>query len=264
MKEEVSVEKAVPEDAGILADISKRAFDSDVEVGAPGEGGPDGYDSIQAHRRDTESTRLDYLKVLYNGKIVGGMRVYKMGEGHYEIFGVFIDPDYHRKGIGKKSFEMILNRYPDGMRWTLDTPNWNIRTKNFYEGLGFVQYGVMRWVPTFELRAYELILGKSLESKIRAIRDLVEGMQHIAVEGLVEQKPEPREVHSKKDDKTHRVCDVLLKDETSSVKLVLWDGFIRQVEVGERIRIEDGYVNSFIDDLQLNVSPNGRIIILSE
>ena len=66
------------------------------------------------------------------------MRVYKMGEGHYEIFGVFIDPDYHRRGIGAKSFDLVLKRYPDGKRWTLDTPDWNIRTKNFYEKLGFV------------------------------------------------------------------------------------------------------------------------------
>ncbi len=260
----VRVEKAAPEDAEVLADVSKRAFDSDVTVGAPGEGGPDGYDSVEVHRRDAESKRLEYLKVLYDGKIVGGMRVYKMGEGHYEIFGVFVDPDYHRKGIGKKSFELVIERYPDCKKWTLDTPDWNIRTKNFYEKLGFVQYGVMRWVPTFELRAFELVLDESLESRIRPIEDLEVDMQHIAVEGVVEHKPEPKEVHSKKDGKTHRVCDVLLKDGTGSVRLVLWNDFIRQVQLGEKIRIEDAYVNSFRDELQLNVSQYGRIVILAE
>jgi GNAT superfamily N-acetyltransferase len=264
MGDKIRVEQAVPEDAETLADISKRAFDSDVEVGAPGEGGPDGYDSIEAHRRDTETTRLEYLKVLYDDKVVGGMRIYKMGEGHYEIFGVFVDPDYHRKGIGKRSFELVLERYPDAKKWTLDTPDWNIRTKNFYEKLGFVQYGVMRWVPTFELRAFELVLDETQESRIIAIEDLKEDMERIDVEGVIEQKPEPREVQSKKDGKTHRVCDILLKDETGSVKFVLWNHSIRQVQIGEKIRVENAFVNSFNDELQLNVSPYGRIIILSK
>ena len=151
---EVSIEvvKVSPEDAEVLADISKRSFESDVDVGSSVKGGPLGYDSVEVHRNHATRSRLDYLKVLYDGKIVGGMRVYKMGPGHYEIMGVFIDPDFHRKGIGKKSFGMILGMYPDAKKWTLDTPDWNIRTKNFYEQLGFVQYGVMRWETDFELR----------------------------------------------------------------------------------------------------------------
>jgi replication factor A1 len=223
-----------------------------------------GYDSVDVHRRDAMRDWLDYLKVLYDGKIVGGMRVYKMGAGHYEIMGVFVDPDYHRKGIGKRSFEIVLEMYADAKKWTLDTPDWNIRTKNFYEKLGFAQYGVMRWEPDFELRAYELILDPEFGRDTTNIGDLHDGMKQITVEGTVDSIPPAREVTSRKDGKTHRVADAILSDETGSVKLVLWNDAIRQVNMGERVLIVKGYVTSFRDELQLSVGRFGRIVILQE
>ena len=101
MEDSIEVVDVSTEDAEVLADISKRAFESDIDVGSSVKGGPMGYDSVEVHRSHATRDRLDYLKVLYEGTIVGGMRVYKMGAGHYEIMGVFIDSDYHRKGIGK-------------------------------------------------------------------------------------------------------------------------------------------------------------------
>jgi len=159
----VSIARAELEDAEILADISKRAFDSDVEVGAPSAGGPPGYDSVEHHRRVIQMTSFDYLKVLFDGKIVGATSVQKITDSHYEIFNVFIDPNYHRQGIGTQSFELIKVKYPQAKKWTLDTPVWNTRTKAYYEQLGFRQYGIFRWVPTFELRGYELLLDPEYE-----------------------------------------------------------------------------------------------------
>jgi replication factor A1 len=185
-----------------------------------------------------------------------------MSLGHYEIMGVFVDPDYHRKGIGKRSFEIILKMYPDAKKWTLDTPDWNIRTKNFYEKLGFVQYGVMRWETDFDLRAYELLLDPEFNIELTPIGELSDGLKRVTVEGIIDNVPSPREVVSKKDGKTHRVADATVSDESGSVKLVLWNDMIRQVNAGERVRIEPGYTSSFRDDLQLNVSRFGRIVIL--
>ncbi|MHA2356744.1 MAG: GNAT family N-acetyltransferase [Candidatus Thorarchaeota archaeon] len=264
MANSIKVVKATPEDAELLAEMSKRAFESDIEIGSAVKGGPLGYDSVEVHRRDATREWLDYLKVLYDGSIVGGMRVYKMSSGHYEIMGVFIYPDYHRRGIGKRSFELVLEMYPTAKKWTLDTPDWNIRTKNFYEKLGFVQYGVMRWEPDFELRAYELLLDPEFESEVTSIGDLYDGMKQLTVEGIIESIPPTREVVSRKDGKTHRVADASLTDESGSVKLVLWNDAIRQVNEGERVRIERGYVNSFRDEIQLNLSKFGRVIILLE
>ena len=262
MADSIEVLDALPEDAEILADISKRAFESDIEVGSSVKGGPMGYESVEVHRRDTKRDWLNYLKVLYNGRILGGMRVYKMHPGHYEIMGVFVDPDYHRKGIGQRSFEIVMEMYPDAMKWTLDTPDWNIRTKNFYEKLGFVQYGVMRWEPDFELRAYELLLDPDFTRDVTSIGELVDGMKQVTVEGTVDEIPPARNVVSKKDGKTHRIADARLSDETGSVKLVLWNDAIRQVNLSERIMVEKGYTTSFREEIQLNLSRFGRLIIL--
>ncbi|NHJ14774.1 MAG: GNAT family N-acetyltransferase [Candidatus Thorarchaeota archaeon] len=262
LDDSIKVVKATPEDAEALAEISKRAFESDTHVGSSVKGGPMGYDSVEVHRRHAKSDWLDYLKILYKGKIVGGLRVYKMNLGHYEIMGVFIDPDYHRKGIGKRSFTIVQEMYPDAKMWTLDTPDWNIRTKNFYEQLGFVQYGVMRWEPGFELRAYELLLDPKFKRELTVIGDLSDGMKRVTVQGVVDSVPPFREVVSKKDGKSHRVVDAVLSDGHNTVKLVLWDDMIRQVNKGEHVLIEPGYVTSFRGELQLNVSKFGRMIIL--
>jgi GNAT superfamily N-acetyltransferase len=262
MGESLRIVHATPEDAEVLADISKRAFESDIDVGSSVKGGPLGYDSVDVHRRDASKEWLDYLKVLYDGRIVGGMRVYKIHTGHYEIMGVFVDPDYHRRGIGQKSFETVMKMYPDAKKWTLDTPDWNIRTKNFYEKLGFVQYGVMRWEPEFELRAYELLLDPDFKRDVTKIGNLVDGMKQVTVEGTVDSLPPAREVVSRKDGKTYRVADARLSDETGSVKLVLWNDAIRQVNPSERILVEKGYINSFKEEIQLNMSRFGRLVIL--
>ncbi|MHA2046677.1 MAG: GNAT family N-acetyltransferase [Candidatus Thorarchaeota archaeon] len=264
MTDSVEVVDVAPEDAEVLADMSKRAFESDVDVGSSVKGGPLGYDSVEEHRRHAKIDWLDYLKVLYDGKLVGGLRVYRLGPGHYEIMGVFIDPDYHRKGIGKKSFELVLEKYPDAKKWTLDTPDWNVRTKNFYEGLGFVQYGVMRWETAFELRAYELLLDQTYSTELTPIGELTDGLKRVTVKGRIDKVPTPREVVSKKDGKTHKVADVVLSDDTGSVKLVLWNDMIRQVNPGERVLIETGYVSSYREEIQLNLNRTGRIVILLE
>jgi RimJ/RimL family protein N-acetyltransferase len=258
----VTIQLAEPEDAEILADISKRAFDSDIEVGAPSKGGPPGYDSAERHRDAIESNAFDYLKILYDEKIVGGTSVFKMTDHHYEAFNVFIDPDYHRKGIGTQSFELIKARYPDAKKWTLDTPVWNTRTKAYYENQSFKQYGIFRWVPAFDLRAYQLVLDPDYEDHITRIADVTEGSKRYIVEGTVDSISDSREVFSKKDGNYHQVAEANLRDGSASIKLVLWDDLIRQVRVNERIRVETAYASTFRNEMQLNVSGYGRIAVL--
>ena len=50
--------KAGTSDALVINSISKRSFDSDVEIGAPRKGGPPGYMSVQFH---TKMAKLNHL-----------------------------------------------------------------------------------------------------------------------------------------------------------------------------------------------------------
>ncbi|MHA2423371.1 MAG: GNAT family N-acetyltransferase [Candidatus Thorarchaeota archaeon] len=261
MTNKIEITLAEPEDAEILADISKRAFDSDIDVGAPGPGGPDGYDSIEAHRRDTESERNDYWKFLYNDQIVGGTRIYQVTEEHGYIYGVFVDPDFHGKGIGTETFRLMERKYPNVKKWTLDTPEWNPRTKGFYEKLGFVQSGILRWVPSFDLRYFVKLVDNDYQVPLTLISQLQDGMKGLIVKGIVESKSDQREVTSSKDGKKHQVADVKLVDDTGSITFVLWNDIIRQVQEGERIIIENAYVTSFRGEKQLSIARNGQIII---
>ncbi|TFF91759.1 GNAT family N-acetyltransferase [Candidatus Thorarchaeota archaeon] len=253
-------------DAPKLARISKRAFESDIEVGAKTKGGPAGYDSVAHHKHHAESDYVDYLKILKKGEIVGGVRVFKADEnGKYDIWGLFVDPELHRQGIATKAMHLIMELYDDARLWTLDTPEWNRRTKQFYEEkFGFVQKGIMRWEKGFNLIYYELLVDESYQRNLTKISELEDDMNRISVEGTVLSLGNIREVYSSKDGRKHSVAEARLQDETGEISLILWDDFIRQVRKGERIRVERGYTNSFRGQLQLNASRYGRIIIFQD
>lgn len=93
------------------------------------------------------------------------------------------------------------------------------------------------------------------------IKDLRNGMKRVTVEANVVEKGETREVRSRYKDETYNVADAVVADETGSIKLTLWNEQIDQVEVGNKIKIENGYVTSFKGEIQLNVGKFGTMIV---
>jgi RimJ/RimL family protein N-acetyltransferase len=134
---EIALAEARENDAELLAQISARAFQSDLLFGASEEGGPPGYNSREWQQTAIKSATA-YLKILLDEKMVGGVIVFARSDGSYYLARMFVEPRYHRQGIGLKAVKMLLDRYPEAWKWTLDTPAWNVRTRNFYEKLGFV------------------------------------------------------------------------------------------------------------------------------
>ena len=135
----IEIVKARPSDAMALARASTRAFHSDITCGAPGLGGPPGYDSAEWQAR---MMRLgDYYKVVADGRIAGGMIVFRKAPREYELGRIFIDPDFQGQGIGTQVMELLWQAYPLAKRWVLDTPAWNVRTRHFYSKVGFVEVG---------------------------------------------------------------------------------------------------------------------------
>jgi len=256
----VSIERAKDTDGETLADISKRAFDSDVEVGAQGPGGPKDYDSPEAQINFMRWTI--YYKILLDGRIVGAIMVCGRSERHREICGLFVDPEYHNRGIATRAFELIWGEYPRVEVWTLGTPEWNVRTKHFYEKLGFVQVGWTKGEnPGSRGRWYEKRMdpSKPLAMKIGQLSD---GMSGVVVEGKVEELDPPSKVRSRDGRGELTVANARLADESGSIVLVLWNEQVGYISVGNSVRVENGYVGSFRGINQLSVGRYGKLILL--
>ena len=116
--------------------ISKRAFETDVEVGGVIGDYPPEYDSILWHEQMRNEGHL--LQAVVDGQIVGGAILFldKDGESLY-IGRIFIDPVHHRKGYGLSLMKMAETYYSGIKKIKLDTPLWNVRTNAFYTKLGY-------------------------------------------------------------------------------------------------------------------------------
>jgi replication factor A1 len=98
-------------------------------------------------------------------------------------------------------------------------------------------------------------------AKMVAIKDLQNGMKRVSVEAKVVEKGEPREVRSRFGNETYRIVDAVVADETGSIKLTLWNEQIDQVNVGDNIKIDNGYITSFKSEIQLNVGKFGKLTV---
>ncbi len=94
------------------------------------------------------------------------------------------------------------------------------------------------------------------------IKDLQDGMKRVEVEAQVVDKSPTRQVQSKFRDEVYNVADAIVQDDTGTIKLTLWNEQIDMVNVGDRIKIENGYVTSFKSEIQLNVGKYGKLTVL--
>ena len=128
--------KAGTSDALTLNGISKRAFDSDVVLGGPSAGGPPGYMSVSFH---TKMARQGHLyKLTEEGLIVGGAILFLQGDT-LSVGRIFVAPEHFRKGYGSFIMQEIESMFTGVKEFTLDTPDWNIRTNSFYTKLGYTE-----------------------------------------------------------------------------------------------------------------------------
>lgn len=101
--------------------------------------------------------------------------------------------------------------------------------------------------------------GRKTYLKINELRD---GMRKVDVEANVIEKSDAREVRSRYTNETYRVADATIEDETGTITLTLWNEQVEQVNVGDRVKIENGYIKSFRDVLQLNSGKYGSLTVL--
>lgn len=135
----ISIKPATPADAEALVHVQIAAFHYDSEI-YPGVelGGPPGYDSVDVMLEKIQQDESYTITV--DGQCIGGIVVFDMGEGHYHLDLIFLDPVYHNRGIGTQAMQFIEQTYP-ASKWTLDTPTWATRNHHFYEKFGYVKVG---------------------------------------------------------------------------------------------------------------------------
>ncbi len=94
------------------------------------------------------------------------------------------------------------------------------------------------------------------------IAELRDGLRRIDVEAQVIEVSEPREVSSKFTGETYKVAEATIKDDSGTIKLVLWNEQIGQVNANDMVKIENGYIKSFRGEIQLNVGKYGKLTVI--
>jgi len=85
----------------------------------------------------------------------------------------------------------------------------------------------------------------------------------INIEGTVERKGETRTVN-KKDGGTIDVCDAYIVDEAGEIKLTLWGDDISTIENGSKIKITNGYTNTFKGEVSVTKGKFGQLEVISK
>jgi len=149
----IRIEPAAESDAETLAAVSRRAFEHDVNYGAPGPCGPPGYDSPTWQRRAMKDG--SYYKILEADQIVGGFVLFRRRDGSLEFGRAFLEPERQNRGIGAELLRFAEGVFPETKRLVLDTPSWNLRNQHFYEKGGYVKTGEIEAGEGFPLFQYE-------------------------------------------------------------------------------------------------------------
>ena len=94
------------------------------------------------------------------------------------------------------------------------------------------------------------------------ITELTDGARNVEIpEAEVTEKGETRTVNTRFGTEA-RVADIKIKAATGEIPLSLWNDDIEKVDEGTKLKIGNGYTNSFRGEVKLNVGRYGTLDIL--
>ncbi len=93
------------------------------------------------------------------------------------------------------------------------------------------------------------------------ISDLKEGMGRVSLEATIVKKEEPRRVNTKFGET--QVANATIEDDSGRFQLSLWGGDA-EIPEGSKIKVENGFVSSFREELQLSAGKFGKITVVEE
>lgn len=94
------------------------------------------------------------------------------------------------------------------------------------------------------------------------IKELKVRQGNVEVIASVIEKSEPRTFD--KQGNTGRVCKAIIKDDSGSITLTLWNDEIDKISIGDKIKITNGYVGEWQGELQLSAGKFGKIDIVEK
>ena len=132
----MKLEKAEKVHLEKIVAMSKRAFETDIEVGGTIGDYPPEYDSITWHEQMLDEGHL--FQAVVDDELIGGAILF-LSENKESLYigRIFVDSLHHKKGYGISLMKLVENLYSDVKEINLDTPIWNIRTNSFYKKLGY-------------------------------------------------------------------------------------------------------------------------------
>ncbi|NOR84162.1 MAG: GNAT family N-acetyltransferase [Ardenticatenales bacterium] len=136
---ELSFQEIDQSDIQVLAPVMKRAFDDDAQKHLGQEsGGPPGYDDGEFFRTwlFPYKESIGY-KIISGERVIGGIIVWILPDGHNILGTIFVDPDYQDIGVGEQTWRFIEEEYPTTMSWRLSTPTWATKNLHYYVKCGF-------------------------------------------------------------------------------------------------------------------------------
>ncbi|MDM5317122.1 GNAT family N-acetyltransferase [Fictibacillus sp. b24] len=139
---QVTLEKAILNDADELTAIMKKTFDQEAEKWLQDQNitdyniQPPGYSSIEMTKYMIRE--LEYFKVLYGGLLVGGLIATVSGKSYGRIDRIFVDPAFQGKGIGSAVITLIEKEFPHMRAWDLETSSRQLNNHHFYKKMGYV------------------------------------------------------------------------------------------------------------------------------
>lgn len=95
------------------------------------------------------------------------------------------------------------------------------------------------------------------------ISEIRPGTGNVTAEGEISAKDEPRDVVSKFG-KRLRVCSATLKDESGEIVLSLWNDDIDRINVGDKVKVENGWVSDFKGAAQISAGKYGKITVMGK
>ena len=134
---EVKLEKVELEDASLMLDIQKQAFEKYALKYGDFDSNP--YD-MDLHRMEFNvKYRFGrYEKIMVDDQIIGGIFAFELDEPTIKkIAQFYVLPEYQKLGYGKKAFEKFLNTDSQVEKWFVDTILQEDSNVKFYTDFGF-------------------------------------------------------------------------------------------------------------------------------